>query len=126
MASGAQMRRKGSLVDGSAPKKVAAAVEQMGEDVGQLVHNAVKLRLGQVLANPTGYYESRVVTDVSAGSVEISDSGVIYGPWLEGTGSRNASSRFKGYATFRKVAQDMEKKAVAEGERVLGRKLASL
>lgn len=126
MASGAQMRRTGGVVDGSAPAKVKAAVEQMGEDVGQLVYNAVKMRLGQVLRNPSGYYESRVVTDVSADGVEISDGGVIYGPWLEGTGSRNATSRFKGYATFRKVSQDMEKKAVTEGERVLGRKLGSL
>jgi hypothetical protein len=30
---------------------------------------------------------------------------VIYGPWLEGTGSRNATTRFKGYASFRRAAQ---------------------
>ncbi len=37
----------------------------------------------------------------------IGDGGVVYGPWLEGTSSRNQSSRFKGYASFRRTAQWM-------------------
>jgi hypothetical protein len=41
----------------------------------------------------------------------VTDSGVIYGPWLEGTGSRNRTTRFKGYATFRKAAQELDRRA---------------
>jgi hypothetical protein len=41
----------------------------------------------------------------------IDDSGVIYGPWLEGTSSRNQSTRFKGYGAFRLTGQWLEKKA---------------
>ena len=46
----------------------------------------------------------------------INDSGVIYGPWLEGVGTRNQTTRFKGYASFRRTGQwlDDQKKAVAE------------
>ncbi len=33
----------------------------------------------------------------------IWDSGVVYGPWLEGVSSRNERSRFKGYGMFRKT-----------------------
>jgi hypothetical protein len=33
----------------------------------------------------------------------ITDGGVVYGSWLEGESSRNAATRFKGYAAFRKV-----------------------
>jgi hypothetical protein len=98
----------------------------MNDDLGQLVYNAVQQRLGQVLRNPTGYYRSRVTTDVSKGEVTLSDSGVVYGPWLEGTSSRNGRSRFKGYATFRLVSQDMAKKAVQAGEKSLGQKLGKL
>lgn len=123
---GVNVRKKGAVADGSAGKKVAGIVEELGEDIGQKVHNAVKLRLGQVLVNPTGYYESRVTTDVSSGSVVISDGGVVYGPWLEGTGSRNGRSRFKGYATFRKVSQEIEKQAGNEAEHTLGQKLGAL
>ena len=39
----------------------------------------------------------------------IHDSKVVYGPWLEGIGSRNAKSRFKGYAMFRNAKQQLEK-----------------
>jgi len=41
----------------------------------------------------------------------ISDSGVLYGPWLEGTGSRNQTTRFKGYSSFRKTEQWMQEQA---------------
>lgn len=117
---------KGAVANGQAAQRLPGIIAEMNDDMGQLVHNAVKLRLGQVLQNPTGYYESRVVTDVSQGEVSISDSGVIYGPWLEGTSSRNGRSRFKGYATFRKVSQDIENKAADQAERSLGQKLVKL
>lgn len=31
--------------------------------------------------------------------------GLVYGPWLEGVGSRNKTTRFKGYFNLRKAAQ---------------------
>jgi len=40
----------------------------------------------------------------------ITDGGCIYGPWLEGIGSRNETSRFKGYSSFRKTAQWLQEK----------------
>jgi len=39
---------------------------------------------------------------------KISDNGVIYGPWLEGVGSRNATTRFKGYANYRRNVQQIQ------------------
>jgi hypothetical protein len=41
----------------------------------------------------------------------IHDSGMVYGPWLEGTSSRNRTTRFKGYAQFRKTKQWLDKKS---------------
>jgi hypothetical protein len=49
--------------------------------------------------------------------VELHDSGVVYGPWLEGVGRRNKVSRFKGYSSFRKSLQDLEKMGAAEIEK---------
>jgi len=40
----------------------------------------------------------------------IDDSKVVYGPWLEGTGSRNETTRFKGYSSFRRTTQFMEER----------------
>jgi len=39
----------------------------------------------------------------------ISDSGVVYGPWLEGVGSRNQATRFKGYAIFRRTRDKLQR-----------------
>ena len=57
---------------------------------------------------PTGHFSARVeVSRISDGHLVHADQ-VIYGSWLEGTSSKNASSRFKGYALFRRAAQDVQ------------------
>ncbi len=88
---------------------LADAAEQMARESEERVLAV----LSNELKHPTGYYESRVTTDrIMSTAYEIHDSDVIYGPWLEGTGSRNAETRFKGYAAFRRAAQAMENRAV--------------
>ena len=57
----------------------------------------------------TGHYRRNVHGKVENLVGRISDGGVVYGPWLEGTGSRNQTTRFKGYASFRKTAQYIQK-----------------
>lgn len=63
----------------------------------------------------TGHYRRSIhgVTEHLHGRID--DSGVVYGPWLEGTSSRNETTRFKGYASFRRVGQAL----VREAPRVL-------
>ena len=102
---------RGPLLDGSAPKVVAAALEEITDDVAQAAVDLVHQRLGQVLRNPTGYYRSRVVANTARGSdaVLVTDGGVVYGPWLEGVGSRNQTSRFKGYRTFRQATEQIRR-----------------
>jgi len=58
----------------------------------------------------TGNYRRRITPKVDSLNAKITDNGVVYGPWLEGTSTRN-NARFPGYATFRKVSQSLEKKA---------------
>lgn len=57
--------------------------------------------------HPTGYYESRTRAKPRSDYHVVTDSGVIYGPWLEGIGSRNRTTRFKGYFFWRKAYQSM-------------------
>jgi hypothetical protein len=72
----------------------------------------VQARLRQVLRHPTGYYQSRISVDRAGSGYKIHDGGVIYGPWLEGTGSRNFPvTRFRGYATFRRTKPLLDRKA---------------
>ncbi len=105
----AKMTTRGPLLDGSAEKILDAGREAITDDVAQAAVDLVHQRLGQVLRNPTGYYRSKVVADRSTGSDRalVTDGGVVYGPWLEGVGGRNKSSRFKGYRTFRHVAEQI-------------------
>lgn len=61
------------------------------------------------IRNPTPYYETQLVSELVTADLDIvSDRGIIYGPWLEGTGSRNETTRFKGYASARKATQQLE------------------
>jgi len=68
-------------------------------------------------SQPTGNWSRSIKTRVVAAigdlkAAEVHDSGIVYGPWLEGVGSRNYPvTRFKGYSTFRKVRQEIERKA---------------
>jgi hypothetical protein len=51
----------------------------------------------------TGHYRRNISTEFGNLGALITDGGVVYGPWLEGIGSRNQTTRFKGYASFRRV-----------------------
>jgi len=71
----------------------------------------VKRNFHTHFVHPTGYYESRVEIHNSSTGPEVWDgghAGPVYGPWLEGVGSRNATTRFKGYWSFRKAATRLE------------------
>jgi hypothetical protein len=57
----------------------------------------------------TGNYRRNISTTITGLNAVITDGGVIYGPWLEGVSSRNTTTRFKGYASFRRVGQWVEK-----------------
>lgn len=105
------MDTSGPLFDGSADRIVAGMSNDIERSVGQTGEEMVRARLGEVLQNPTGYYESHIRSEPDGSDVQINDSGVVYGSWLEGTGSRNRSTRFKGYATFRRVAQELERQS---------------
>lgn len=89
-----------------------AAAKRMVIDINDAIAEEgvrmVRARLGLVLQNPTGYYESRIAVDRRQTYRGVWDQNVIYGPWLEGTGSRNKTTKFKGYHTFRRVKQDLD------------------
>ncbi len=59
----------------------------------------------------TGNYRRNISTTVNDLNGLITDGGVVYGPWLEGISSRNAASRFKGYATFRRTGDWLREKS---------------
>ena len=118
----------GPVFDGRAEAAAHAFAHHVEEELGDLGVTMIRAYLPtqyQYLSNPAslgfhgnrnhfipGYYQS-VIHKLDAGdSVLIHDTPCVYGPWLEGVGSRNATTRFKGYHTFRVIAQLLQGIAV--------------
>lgn len=109
---GSHITTSGPLFDGSADRIVKRNTREMDRTLGDEGVRRVHDRLHQVLRHPTGYYESRVVSTLRSDGADVTDSRVVYGPWLEGVGSRNQTTRFKGYFTFRLVASELDHAAL--------------
>lgn len=109
----------------------APRTEEIIRDIGDQSERAtaeyaegeIQMRLAKVLKHPTGYYQSHIKTNRVGDASVVTDGTVVYGPWLEGTGSRNNETRFKGYFTFRLVAQKVEVKANEIAEDVADRNM---
>lgn len=93
----------GPMFDGRAQTTVNVMCERIRHHVADIALQRLYIRFGQVLQRPTPYYTTRLVTRRQASQDKVTDRGIVYGPWLEGTGSRNQTTRFKGYRTFRIV-----------------------
>ncbi|KKK70549.1 hypothetical protein LCGC14_2922870 [marine sediment metagenome] len=93
----------------SGVREVKSALNQVmeaGGEAGEQRLNQVLTKSGVYISDGTsqGNYRRNVQTKLIPNQrVLLTDGGVIYGPWLEGTSSRNATTRFKGYASFRKT-----------------------
>lgn len=114
------MEAKGPLFDGSAKNIINIAINALERDIANAgvkkLQEMLRPSPGGVLKSSTeagrdvstGEYRKSIHSLVSNMLVEIEDDGAVYGPWLEGESSRNSTTRFKGYASFRKVKQWLE------------------
>lgn len=85
--------------------KLGQLIDQELSDAGKALVDA---QLKANLRHPTGHYQSKITVVNRKDTYMVTDQGVVYGPWLEGTGSRNKTTRFKGYSSFRKATQQLE------------------
>jgi hypothetical protein len=115
---------KGPVFSGAVPDIIRDGVDNVEHEIAK----AGEQRLHQLLVRgatfkpngqSTGAYNSAVRTELVDGDALITDGGMVYGPWLEGTSSRNQSTRFKGYATFRKTRDWLEGQAKSIAEAAL-------
>ncbi len=98
----------GDLFTGRAGATLTRSAHEGEIDVAQDALHKIHARLGVVLRHPTGRYRSTLHV-VRSADPYVDGEGTVYGRWLEGVGSRNDETRFKGYRTFRLVAQDVER-----------------
>lgn len=68
----------------------------------------VHTNLEETIRHPTPYYETQVNIRREDLDLVVNDRDIVYGPWLEGTGSRNfPKTRFPGYANWRRARQQL-------------------
>jgi hypothetical protein len=102
----------GPVFDGRAELAVHDFQHQCEQHVADIGVTRVKSYLDMVLRHQTGRYVGGVHTDRSTGDITINDARVVYGPWLEGVGSRNSPvTRFPGYHSFRIASQQLDSEA---------------
>jgi hypothetical protein len=124
---GLNVRLKGAIAEGRAPAVIKVMTETVLEEIADYAHFEVLMGLDATLQHPTGYYESNVTKEPRGpGVISVNDSGVIYGPWLEGTSSRNQSTSFKGYANFRRARNRVGQKAGAIAAATIQRQMGAL
>jgi hypothetical protein len=114
-----QVQATGPVFNGQARRAVDDFLTEAEEHVAQEGVNVVRNELGRVLRNPTGFYESQITSDRQRDDMAVTDSKVVYGPWLAGVSSRNQTSRFKGYAHWRRATDRLQDNAAALAEQVL-------
>lgn len=121
MAVGLQVTVSGAPMQGWWHRKLERAIaDGLKEAEDTLVQRGwvdVRTMLDRVLRHQTPYYTTQIMIHDN----KVDDNGVIYGPWLNGTGSRNLTTRFKGYGVFRKVAQRLDREAQRVTEEAIAR-----
>ncbi len=115
----------GPLFDGLAEEAMNAYTEHLKGHLAQAVTDRIHARLGEVIKHPTGRYESQIHTEHQADDLVVTDQPIVYGPWLEGVGSRNSPvTRFPGYHTFRTVTRQIQPEIRDIAERDIERYVA--
>ncbi|MFD3802644.1 hypothetical protein ACFWTC_03225 [Streptomyces sp. NPDC058619] len=125
MMSDVEIVTTGPLFDGRAATALAEYADDLREHLAEFAEEHALNLMGLAFKHPTGYYESQVMTErVSAEVSRVHDSGVVYGPWLEGVGSRNFPvTRFKGYQHWRQTKAVLAARAPEMAQRLLERYL---
>ena len=119
MSATVTVRTSGPLFDGRFDAALDAYTNAAADDIAD--HGLTMMHhTSRSFRNPTGQWENHLVVDrVSDDRVITND--LVYNAWLEGVGSRNKTTRFKGYRMWRLTTQRLNDLAPLIAERTLRR-----
>lgn len=115
------MDKRGPIFDGRIEQEITSACADIEKRVATLGASMVRTELNAVLKVQTPYYRFKVIAEPTPPGWTIHDQRMVYGPWLEGTGSRNRTTRFKGYATFRRTVSKIQMRANEIADNVIAK-----
>lgn len=122
MAFDVRVSYSGPLFDGRAAEAAEAFCRAAEQEVAEEGTRFVHTLLAGSLRHPTGRYQSGIHAEKAGVGWAVRDSMIVYGPWLEGVGSRNSPvTRFPGYFSFRRATAPLQAASVMIAERVLQR-----
>lgn len=111
--------RSGPIFDGRARAAANAYVNRLEQQLAEDGRTILLAELDRVLKTQTPFYATRI--KVEDGHT-ITDSRVVYGPWLAGVGSRNyPATKFKGYDHWIVTRDRLNSRKRGIGERLLRR-----
>lgn len=113
-----RMQFNGPLFDMRARREFNRFRDELEEESAEWALDHIKGTFHTHFKHPTGYYESNVRIKNSNEVWDGGFGGPVYGPWLEGVGSRNNTTRFKGYHAFRKAANALDRRVESMGDRI--------
>lgn len=98
----------------------AAFAAQIREDTGRFLGSITSTDHSTAYSTHSGhktYTLPVVVSDIDM--TVVTTETASYGPWLEGVGSRNDTTRFRGYHGFRKAAGELNAQAEPKADEYL-------
>jgi hypothetical protein len=118
----ADVRVSGPFFDGRADAALQDFLREVPYTVASQGLAYWQTNLDASIKHPTPYYETQVHVYRDGDAAVVDDRGIIYGPWLEGVGSRNSPvTRFPGYHSLRKAVQTLSGRTREIAERTLAK-----
>lgn len=102
--------KSGPMFDGTAVRAVEEATEKTLERTAQLGVATIRAQMQRTYRHETPHDRLQNVAESHPPNWVIWDRNGVYGPWLEGISRRNRTTRFKGYAIYRRNVQEIQRR----------------
>lgn len=118
----------GPLMEGRGPQILARFFDDAVKLVAEAGRDELQQRARSKPRHPSGAFAGAItIKPFKKGTTILADyPQVLYGPWLEGTSPRNASTRFKGYRMFKLTRGRLRKRLMPIIQGRLDRAIAEL
>jgi hypothetical protein len=116
-------RVRGPISDGRMARYAAEYSHDVAEELADQAKKEWVSNLRGSIRHPTPHYWTKIATrELTETRYEVHDHGIVYGPWLEGTGSRNSPvTIFPGYHSQERAEATMDRRRGNIARKILRR-----
>lgn len=111
---------RGPITDGRARRAAADFTDELRHEVALEGGIMWVEGLMGAIKHPTPYYWTKIDVDDLGSYDLVHDNRIVYGPWLEGTGSRNYPvTRFRGYHQAKRTTRVLARRVPTIARKLL-------